>query len=74
MKKIVFALEMMSLMLVLPVYIVVELNHPTAGNEKAGYIQQNHPPVNESSQVTAVGSFPNSALLMLAVGKSSPLN
>ena len=35
MKKFVFALEMMSLMLVLPVYMVVELNHPTPGIEKA---------------------------------------
>ncbi len=74
MKKIVFALEMMSLMLVLPVYMIVELNHPTTGNEKAGYIQQNHPPVKESSQVTAVGAFPNCALVMPAVGNSSPLN
>ena len=36
MKKFVFALEMMSLMLVLPVYMVLELNHPTPGIEKAG--------------------------------------
>jgi hypothetical protein len=43
MKKFVFALEMMSLMLVLPVYIVVELNHPTVDSEKAVYVQKSGP-------------------------------
>jgi hypothetical protein len=43
MKKFVFALEMMSLMLVLPVYMVVELNHPTAGTENTVHIQKDGP-------------------------------
>jgi hypothetical protein len=43
MKKFVFALEMMSLMLILPVYMVVELNHPTVDSEKAVYIQESGP-------------------------------
>jgi hypothetical protein len=43
MKKFVFALEMMSLMLVLPVYMLVELNHPAAGTENVVYFQKNAP-------------------------------
>jgi hypothetical protein len=43
MKKFVFALEMMSLMLVLPVYMVVELNRPAGGTENAVYFLKNGP-------------------------------
>ena len=62
MKKLVFALEIMSLMLVLPVYMVVELNHPTTGTEKAVNVQKNEPGKKQSGPVNAGEIFPNSAL------------
>ena len=43
MKKFVFALEMMSLMLVFPVYMVLELNQPITGTEKTAYDRENDP-------------------------------
>ena len=63
MKKFVFALEMMSLMLVLPVYMFVELNHPTTGSEKAVHIQRNEPGEKQASPVNAGGIFQNSELV-----------
>lgn len=40
MKKFVFALEIMSLALLFPVYLVVELNHPTTGAKNTVYDQK----------------------------------
>lgn len=67
MKKFVFALELMSLMMLLPVYIVVELNHPTPGNRKAVDVQQIYGNEKERSRDAAGAGFPTGAFTRLAV-------
>ena len=63
MKKFVFALEMMSLMLVLPVYMVVELNHPTTATEIVIDVKNTRPGDKPNTQAGAGGNLLNSALV-----------